>query len=90
MLLDGAWTWVAAALTSLTFPSSPSPSSPDPPSPILASNLSRPFMIVVEGNIASGKSTFLSLVSGVPGVATYPEPVHRWRAVGGQDLFQDM
>jgi len=88
MLLDGAWTWVAAALTSLT--SLTSPSSLDPSSPLLASNLSQPFMIAVEGNIASGKSTFLSLLSAVPGVATYPEPVERWRAVGGQDLFQAM
>ena len=47
-------------------------------------------MIAVEGNIASGKSTFLELLSKKHHVAIFPEPVGRWTDVGGKNLFRDM
>jgi len=49
-----------------------------------------PLMIAVEGNIASGKSTFLELLSKQHHVAIFPEPVARWTDVGGTNLFRDM
>lgn len=48
----------------------------------------RPFTIVVEGNIGSGKSTFLKYLSGVPDVAVYFEPVDKWRNLNGINLLQ--
>ena len=56
-----------------------------PPSPP-----SRPFTVLVEGNIGSGKSSFLDIMQSWPGVAVLPEPVDLWRNVGGQNLFNDM
>merc|ERR1712112_364009 len=34
----------------------------------------RPFTILVEGNVVSGKSTFLSIVEKLAGIKTFPEP----------------
>lgn len=42
----------------------------------------------MEGNIGSGKSTFLKLLASLDWVATYQEPVEMWQHVGGQNLFQ--
>ena len=50
----------------------------------------RPFVIVVEGNVGSGKSTFLDIVSSWPGVEVYQEPVESWRNVSGENLFEMM
>ena len=53
------------------------------------------FRIIVEGNIGCGKTTFLSIfqknsssLSKKPLVVT--EPIHRWRDVGGVNIFQLM
>ena len=50
----------------------------------------RPFTVLVEGNIGSGKSSFLDIMQSWPGVAVFQEPVDLWRNVGGQNLFNDM
>ncbi|XP_071548282.1 deoxynucleoside kinase-like isoform X3 [Panulirus ornatus] len=47
----------------------------------------RPFTVSIEGNIGSGKSTFLQYFSSVPGVATYQEPVHLWTNFEGHNLL---
>lgn len=40
--------------------------------------------IVVEGNIGSGKTTFLQQFEQMRNATTLPEPVKRWSAVGGK------
>ncbi|TRY68449.1 hypothetical protein TCAL_04688 [Tigriopus californicus] len=51
----------------------------------------RPFTVIVEGNIGSGKSTFLECFSKYPQeVEVFPEPVAKWRDVRGHNLFQLM
>eukprot|EP00092_Neocalanus_flemingeri_P030157 GFUD01032735.1.p1 GENE.GFUD01032735.1~~GFUD01032735.1.p1 ORF type:complete len:274 (-),score=79.28 GFUD01032735.1:265-1086(-) len=50
----------------------------------------RPFTIVVEGNVGSGKSTFLKIMEKLPGVKAFPEPVKKWQEVGTQNLLKDM
>ncbi|XP_022668518.1 deoxynucleoside kinase-like isoform X1 [Varroa destructor] len=50
-----------------------------------------PFIILVEGNIGSGKTTFLKQFEHLPNATVIPEPVNRWTAVGGQhNLLQLM
>lgn len=44
-------------------------------------------VVSVEGNIGSGKSTFLSYCSTRSELATYPEPVEKWRDVRGENLL---
>merc|ERR1711962_20690 len=55
-----------------------------------ASPSSRPFTVLVEGNVGSGKSTFLDIMDSWQGVKVLQEPVEIWRNVGGQNLFNDM
>lgn len=50
----------------------------------------RPFTVLVEGNIGSGKSTFLDHFKQIPEVERIPEPVDRWRDAGGFNLLQMM
>ena len=50
----------------------------------------RPVVMLVEGNVGSGKSTFLDIMSSLPGVEVYQEPVDLWRNVGGVNLFEKM
>ena len=85
MLLSNLWSWLLAALSPSSF-STNTNTSP------LSTNTSttRPLMIAVEGNIASGKSTFLELLSKQHHVAIFPEPVARWTDVGGTNLFRNM
>ena len=40
-------------------------------------------LCVVEGNIGSGKTSFLSQFSGLAGVETLAEPVERWWDLNG-------
>lgn len=47
----------------------------------------RTLVISVEGNIGSGKSTFLSFCADRGDIETYPEPVERWKNVGGENLL---
>jgi len=50
----------------------------------------KPVVMLVEGNVGSGKSTFLDIMSSLPGVEVYQEPVDLWRNVGGVNLFEKM
>merc|ERR1711872_751248 len=92
MLLSDLWSWLLTAISSSTNTSSISSISMSKNSTILSttSTISRPLMIAVEGNIASGKSTFLGLLAERSEVAISPEPVDRWTNVGGQNLFRSM
>ena len=46
---------------------------------------SKRFTVCVEGNIGAGKSTVLAALAPDPNVVTaIPEPVSRWRSVGGR------
>ncbi|OQR74215.1 deoxynucleoside kinase-like [Tropilaelaps mercedesae] len=44
----------------------------------------RNLTIVVEGNIGSGKSTFLNSFSGLSDITILTEPVNRWKNLGGK------
>jgi len=83
------WSWLLTALASLK-------SGQDLTNSQLTSttqdtdNLRRPFVIAVEGNVGCGKSTFLNLMSALPGVETYPETVDRWQNVSGLNLLEEM
>lgn len=48
---------------------------------------SRPFTVSIEGNIGSGKSTFLKYFSSMPGVATHQEPIDLWTNLKGHNLL---
>ncbi|XP_018006656.1 deoxynucleoside kinase isoform X2 [Hyalella azteca] len=50
-------------------------------------SFSRPFTVSIEGNIGSGKSTFLKHFAALPNVATYQEPLGKWTDVGGYNLL---
>ena len=49
---------------------------------------SKPVKISVEGNIGSGKSTFLNYFKQFSFVETYYEPLEKWRDVQGHNLLQ--
>jgi len=38
----------------------------------------RPFLVSVEGNVGSGKSTMLNFFKDIEGVKLCPEPVNKW------------
>merc|ERR1711973_3384 len=86
MLLSDLWSWLLAAISTNTSSISMSKNS----TILTTTTTSRPLMIAVEGNIASGKSTFLGLLAERSEVAVFPEPVDRWTDVGGQNLFRSM
>lgn len=44
-------------------------------------------VVAVEGNIGSGKSTFLDFCKSRARVAVRPEPVEKWRNVNGENLL---
>jgi len=46
-----------------------------------------PVIILVEGNIGTGKSTFLDIMSSWPGVEVFLEQVDLWRNVDGVNLY---
>ena len=48
----------------------------------------RPFTVVVEGNIGSGKTTFLEHFKKFNEVETLTEPVDKWRNANGHNLLQ--
>lgn len=50
----------------------------------------RPFTVIVEGNIGSGKSTFLDHYRNLSDFAVYQEPVEKWRDLDGHNLLQLM
>lgn len=47
----------------------------------------RPLMAAVEGNVGSGKSTFLEYCSSKPGIEVYPEPIEKLMNVNGENLL---
>lgn len=48
------------------------------------------FTVIVEGNIASGKSTLLNYFSKFPDIQTINEPVDKWRNCNGFNLLDLM
>ncbi|KAK4036583.1 hypothetical protein OUZ56_028629 [Daphnia magna] len=48
---------------------------------------SKPFTVVVEGNIGSGKTTLLNYFSKFSDVEVLQEPVEKWRDVQGHNLL---
>ncbi|KAK8395520.1 hypothetical protein O3P69_005555 [Scylla paramamosain] len=46
-----------------------------------------PFVVSIEGNIGSGKSTFLKHFSSMPGVDTHQEPIDLWTNLDGYNLL---
>lgn len=50
----------------------------------------RPFTVCIEGNIGSGKTTFLSHFKKFDNVAVLEEPVELWRDVSGTNLLELM
>ena len=50
----------------------------------------RPLTILIEGNIGSGKSTFLKHFEKFKNVKVITEPVHKWRNLKGDNLLQKM
>lgn len=59
------------------------PSSPV--SPITA--IPRAFTVAVEGNIGSGKTTFLNHFNKYDSVAVFAEPIDLWRDCNGYNLL---
>jgi len=59
-------------------------------SPVSSAVCSRPFTVLVEGNIGCGKTTFLQHFSKFSNVNVLKEPVERWRNVNGHNLLQLM
>lgn len=51
---------------------------------------SKPFTVFVEGNIGSGKTTFLRHFAALDNVATLAEPVEMWRNVRGENFLDLM
>ncbi len=70
--------------------STPSGGVGGPPGPGATAS-SKPYTIVVEGNIGSGKTTFLEKFLDRPSVVeVLPEPVDKWRSVHGHNLLDMM
>ncbi|CAG9831997.1 unnamed protein product [Diabrotica balteata] len=59
-------------------------------SPISRGNNSRPFTVVVEGNVGSGKTTFLEHFNKNENVAVFAEPIDMWRNCSGYNLLDLM
>lgn len=47
----------------------------------------RPFVVCVEGNVGSGKTTFLNHFNKHDNVAVFAEPVDLWRNCNGHNLL---
>jgi deoxyadenosine/deoxycytidine kinase len=52
--------------------------------------MTRPFTVLVEGNIGAGKSLFLNRFKNIPHVQILQEPVEKWRNVNGNNLLHLM
>jgi len=50
-------------------------------------NCSRPYTVFVEGNVGSGKTTFLEQFADCPNVFLAKEPVHKWQDVRGHNFL---
>lgn len=47
----------------------------------------RPYTVFVEGNVGSGKTTFLEQFANCPNVFLAKEPVHKWQDVQGHNFL---
>ena len=47
----------------------------------------KPFTVLIEGNIGSGKTTFLNHFNKFDEVCLMTEPVEKWRDCAGQNLL---
>lgn len=47
----------------------------------------KPFTVIVEGNIGSGKTTFLNYFNKKDNVCVLAEPVDMWRNCNGHNLL---
>lgn len=47
----------------------------------------KPFTVFIEGNIGSGKTTFLNYFQKYDEVCLQTEPVEKWRDLGGVNLL---
>ncbi|XP_068909116.1 deoxynucleoside kinase-like [Tenebrio molitor] len=54
------------------------------------STLNRPCTISVEGNIGSGKTTFLNHIERFGNATVFAEPLHKWRNCQGHNLLDLM
>ena len=53
--------------------------------PTLRRNTTRPYTVLVEGNVGSGKSTLVNILAGAePRIDAIPEPVEAWQNVSGK------
>ena len=50
----------------------------------------KPFVVTIEGNIGSGKSTMLEFYRSLEEVQLHPEPVDKWTNLNGQNLLQKL
>ncbi|KAJ8922289.1 hypothetical protein NQ315_004228 [Exocentrus adspersus] len=50
----------------------------------------RPFTVIVEGNVGSGKTTFLNHFNKYDNVGVYTEPIEMWRNCNGYNLLELM
>ncbi len=50
----------------------------------------RPFTVVVEGNIGSGKTTFLKYYDNLMSTEVFMEPVDKWKNLDGNNLLELM
>lgn len=53
-------------------------------------NSNKPFTVLIEGNIGSGKTTFLNHFQKFDSVCLMTEPVEQWRNCGGVNLLDLM
>lgn len=52
-----------------------------------ASSTPRPYTVFIEGNVGSGKTTFLEQFADCPNVFMAKEPVHKWQDVRGHNFL---
>lgn len=64
-----------------------SPSSNPFDTMAINNNRSSHYTVFIEGNVGSGKTTFLELFADSPNVLTVKEPVHKWQDVHGHNFL---
>lgn len=57
------------------------------PITVTSSRYHRPLRVAVEGNISSGKSTFLSFCQRQPDLDVAMEPIDEWTNLDGSNLL---
>ncbi len=53
----------------------------------MSETMTQPLTVCVEGNIGSGKTTFLKYFKKYPQVAVFDEPISKWRDCQGYNLL---